>query len=161
MSLKAIRDYVNDLITSNRDQDAGQIEKYFSLMKDQASLMLNQLALARRLTGLESLIENKIVTEEQAKIIRNAVDLILSKSDNLGKDLNLLNESGLLSLQDKAPVDVYDFSYRIEPILRRASELLHDSYGWWKTLRLRNQIPSHYVDEYEKASNLPEVKEVI
>lgn len=151
-SISSIKDYVNDLITSNRDQEPAQIEMYFTIMQQEAQTLLQQLNDARRLMGMEDIVANQIINLEQANVIREAVDYILQQSNNLEIDLGLLQDSGLLNLTSAKDLDVYKFSYQIEPVLKRASELMQDNYGWWKTLRLRNKPADHFSQLYDKAT---------
>ena len=44
MSLNAINNYVNNLITLNRDLDPENISMYFKLMEEEASLLLDKAA---------------------------------------------------------------------------------------------------------------------
>ena len=142
-SISAIKNYVNDLITSNRDLEPGQIEMYFKLMQHEAQNLLQLLNSARRLLGMEEIVENNIINLKQANVIREAVDYILQQSDNLDVDLRLLKASGLLTLDTDKPTDIFNFSYQVEPVLKRASELRQDDLSWWKLLWLRNK-PADY-----------------
>lgn len=151
-SISSIKDYVNDLITSNRDQEPAQIEMYFTIMQQEAQTLLQQLNDARRLVGMENIVANQIINLDQAKVIREAVDYILQQSNNLEMDLDLLQKSGLLNLTDVKISDVYKFSYQIEPVLKRASELVHDNFNWWKSLWLRNKPADHFCKQYETAT---------
>lgn len=162
-SITAIKSYVNDLITSNRDQEPGQIEMYFKLMQQEAQTLLQQLNDARRLLGMEEIVQSGIINVDQAGVIRKAVDYILQQSENLEVDLKLLQDSGLLTLDKNKPTDVYNFSYQIEPVLKRASELDFDNYSWWKTLWLRNKPADYFSKLYDKAAleKGEDLKEVI
>ena len=121
MSLNAINNYVNNLITSNRDLDPENISMYFKLMEEEASLMLDKLGRAQRLLGLEK-VSNDLLNFEEKAVIRAAVDYILVNSNDLGKDLDLLNLSGLLCLDQQLPGNRYHIRYNLEMVLQRASE---------------------------------------
>lgn len=151
MSLQAINEYVNNLLTSNRDQPHEQITIYFDLMASTAKTMLENLNKAQRLLGLEVLDSSLLNTEEKL-VVRQAVDYILSRSDNLAKDLDLLQASGLLSLQDKHPESPYHLRYSIEPMLKRASQLYFNELGWWSAFIQRNKAPAHFMELFEKAA---------
>lgn len=151
MSLNAINNYVNNLITSNRDLDPENISMYFKLMEEEASLMLDKLGRAQRLLGLEK-VSNDLLNFEEKAVIRAAVDYILVNSDDLGKDLDLLNLSGLLCLDQQLPGNRYHIRYNLEMVLQRASELHYDNLSWWNAFIKRNKPRAHFIEAFEKAA---------
>ena len=151
MSLNEINNYVNNLITSNRDLDPENISMYFKLMEEEASLMLDKLGRAQRLLGLEK-VSNDLLNFEEKAVIRAAVDYILVNSDDLGKDLDLLNLSGLLCLDQQLPGNRYHIRYNLEMVLQRASELYYDNLGWWSAFVKRNKPRTHFIEAFEKAA---------
>ena len=150
MSLNAINNYVNNFITLNRDSDSENISMYFKLMEEEASLMLDKLNRAQTLTGLEG-IDDKLLNSSEKAVIRNAVDYILVNSEDLSKDLDLLNLSGLLNLDRELPGNRYHIRYNLEMVLARASELYYNNLGWWTAFVKRNKPRTHFIEAFEKA----------
>lgn len=160
MSLNAINTYVNNFITTNRDSDTENISMYFSLMKEEAAMMLDKLERAQRLLGLENIATDLLGAEEK-KVIRQAVDYILVHSDDLAKDLQLLNTSGLLCLDQQLPGNRYHIRYNLETVLQRASELYFYNLGWWKSFLARNKPFNHFIVMFEEASATKEADAII
>ena len=151
MSLSSINEYVNEMITSNRDQDHQHILTYFDLMSEAAKNMLGRLEAAQRLLGLENL-DTKLLNPEEKKVLREAVDYILCHSSDLEKDLHILHTSGVLDLENMSKNSRYHVLYNLEPIFKRASQLYFDNYGWWQAFKNRNKPAEHFVLKFEAAA---------
>ena len=151
MSLNSIDAYVNDIISTNRASDAEGISTYFHLMKERATEMLKQLEASSRLPGLDE-VNPSLLSEDEKFVIRKTANYIIANSPDLAKGLDIIKASGLLDLQNQAPENRYVIIYKIEPVLRYASELYVNNLGWWEAFKLRNKKPNFFIDQFEKAS---------
>lgn len=159
MSLNSINAYVNEIIGSNRDQDAEHIITYFNLMSESATHMLNRLNAARRLMGLGALSETILLPGEK-KVIREAVDYILCHSQDLSADLAIIHTAGLLDLETETANNRFHVLYNVESVLIRASQLYFDNLGWWQAFVNRNKPANHFVLKFEAASKEKSKEEV-
>lgn len=160
MSLDSINAYVNEFVSLNRSSDSESISTYFRLMNERAAEMLDQLEASSRLLGLEKLNVSLLNAAEKL-VVLEAVNYIIANSSDLAKGLDIIKDSGLLDLQGQAPENRYVLVYKLEPVLRYASELYADNLGWWETLKLRNKKPSFFTDKFEKAATEKTDKETI
>ncbi len=152
MSLEAINNYVSDILTGNRSQDPRNIGTYFNLMSEAATKMLGQLKAARELTGLDKVVSD-FLNKEEKKVIRESVNYILEHSNDLGRDLRMLDASGLLSLDENISISEYHLRYCLEPIFVRASHLYYDNLGWWQSFLQRNKEPEFFIEKFIEASD--------
>lgn len=150
MSLASINNYVNEMITSNRDQTPEHIMTYFALMTETAEHMLARLRAAERLIGLEGL-PVELLNQNEKIVIREAVDYILANSIDLKKDLSVIHTSGLLDLTDSTN-NRFHMLYNIEAVLRLASEMYFAKLNWWKAFTHRNKPANYFVLKFEEAT---------
>lgn len=151
MSLNAINSYVNDIVSANRSGDPENITTYFRLMSERAAEMLNHLQASARLIGLEQLDASLLNTAEKF-VVLEAVNYIIAHSLDLGKGLSIINGSGLLNLNEQPPENRYVLVYKLEPVLKYASELYADNLGWWDAFKQRNKAPNHFSRKFEEAA---------
>lgn len=153
MSLNSINAYVNDIVSANRSHDTENITTYFRLMSERAAEMLDHLQASSRLLGLEEL-DVKLLNVAEKFVVIEAVNYIVANSADLGKGLDIIKASGLLDLQEQIPENRYVLVYKLEPVLRYASELYADNLGWWGAFKQRNKAPSYFSDKFEKAATV-------
>lgn len=157
MSLNSINAYVNEMISSNREQSPEHITTYFTLMEQRATEMLQQMQAATRLLGLADLSET-VLNHEQKKVVIESVNYILANATDLSQALGIIKESGLLDLETSPPESRYHMLYKLEPVLRYASEIYSAKLNWWGAFKQRNKRPSYFVERLELASVVKEVE---
>lgn len=159
MSLIAIENYVNSMISSNRKKDHFEISTYFDLMNKRANEILIQLQAAKELKSLP-LINFKdecnpdketFLSVEEREVIKTAVAYILDNTQDICNSLDIINSTGLLDdVTNEYSENRYHFIYKIEIMLSHASELYYQNMNWWNTLVNRNKPRTHFNDLFFK-----------
>lgn len=125
------------------------IRMHFSLVNRRVEQMLLDI---ERAENLDYLQHTSIVTQETVTVLRDAIKCILDNTDTMVTDLNMINDSGIHSIENFSHL-----SYVASEIIERADEL-HKGKGWVNWLKSRFTKTGHFQKSLIEASKIEQPK---
>lgn len=133
---------VTNLIASGANE--GQVLINFEIQLERAQVLLRQIANA---TNLDHGIRNGLISVEQATVLKQAIEYILTHTDYLVNDLNNINGSGIHEI-----IEPNRFTMIVASILETANQR-YVGESLWRTVCSKFKKITHFSDLYKTKPN--------